>query len=273
MRQRPVAYRPDPEVVVLDIDEASLAAMNAHYGRWPWPRKVLSPVAARLEAAKARAVVFDILFTDPDMANLESESAFDRYVSASRKSFFPAIRLNPKNDSASEVPVSMLNFAQPDPKASGIALDAHRTLAIMTPYFKSIYESARVGTSNIYPDSDNIVRWYSSYEMLAGYRIPSLPYRVAEMLHWPLPKHAHNLINWPQGRRPYRTISFCARWRPPRPMTALSLRSLPAKSWWWDRPPPTWATSRQRLWTRSIRASMCSPRCSTTPRTIASCIP
>jgi CHASE2 domain-containing sensor protein len=208
MRQRPIAYRPDADVVVLDIDEASLAAMNAEYGRWPWPRKVLSSVAAPLEAARARAVVFDILFTDADVANLESEAAFDRYVRASRVSFFPAIRLNPKNDAASEVPVSLLNFASPDPEAPGIALNAHRTLAIMTPYFKSIYDSGRVGTSNIYPDSDNIVRWYSSFEPLAGYKIPSLPYKVAELLKWPLPKHAHNLINWPKGIAPYRTISF-----------------------------------------------------------------
>src|SRR5215475_13182794 len=32
MRQRPAGYRADPQVVVLNIDEASLAAMNAEYG-------------------------------------------------------------------------------------------------------------------------------------------------------------------------------------------------------------------------------------------------
>jgi hypothetical protein len=78
----------------------------------------------------------------------------------------------------------------------------------MTPYFKSIYDGARVGTSNIYPDTDNVVRWYDSYERLGGYRIPSLPYRVAQVLGWPLPKRAHNLINWPKGMTPYRTLGF-----------------------------------------------------------------
>ena len=49
-------------------------------------------------------------------------------------------------------------------------------------YFKSIYDSTRSGTNNIYPDEDNVVRWYPNFETLAGYRIPSLPYRMAQAL-------------------------------------------------------------------------------------------
>src|SRR5580704_7314120 len=111
MRQRPIAYPADPDVVVLDIDEASLAAMRSQYGRWPWPREVLARVAAKLETGGARAVIFDILFSDEDVANPVSELAFDNYVLASGKSFFPAVRLNPENDGASQITTAMLKFA------------------------------------------------------------------------------------------------------------------------------------------------------------------
>jgi adenylate cyclase len=208
MRQRPIAYPPDPDIVVLDIDEASLAAMNSQYGRWPWPREVLGQVAAKLEAGGARAVIFDILFSDPDVANPASEAAFDQYVRASDKSFFPAIRLNPADDAASQISVGMLKFAQPDERIPASRVNGARTLAIITPYFKSMYEGARVGTSNIHPDTDNVVRWYDSFESIAGYRIPSLPYRVAELLGWRMPRRAHNLINWPKGAAPYRRFGF-----------------------------------------------------------------
>jgi adenylate cyclase len=208
MRQRPIAYRADPDIVVLDIDEASLAAMNSQYGRWPWPREVLAQVAANLEAGGARAVIFDILFSDQDVANPASEAAFDQYVRSSSKSFFPAIRLNPDDDAASQISVAMLKFAQPDEHIPPSELKGSRTIAIITPYFKSMYEGARVGTSNIYPDADNVVRWYDSFEPVAGYRIPSLPYRVAQVLGWPLPHRAHNLINWPKGTAPYRRFGF-----------------------------------------------------------------
>jgi adenylate cyclase len=208
MRQRPISYPADPEIVVLDIDEASLAAMNSQYGRWPWPREVLGQVAAKLETGGAHAVIFDVLFSDEDVANPASEAAFDRYVRSSGKSFFPAIRLNPADDAASQISLGALKFARPDERAAASQIQSSRTIAIITPYFKSIYEGARVGTSNIYPDTDNVVRWYDSYESIAGYRVPSLPYRVAEVLGWPLPQRAHNLVNWPKGTAPYRRFGF-----------------------------------------------------------------
>jgi adenylate cyclase len=208
MRQRPIAYPADPDIVVLDIDEASLAAMSPKYGRWPWPRQVLGQVAGKLEAGGARAVIFDILFSDEDVANPASEAAFDQYVRASNRSFFPAIRLNPADDAASQITVGMLKFAQPDERIPVSQQNGSRTIAIITPYFKSIYEGARVGTSNIHPDTDNVVRWYDSFESLAGYRIPSLPDRVAEVLGWAKPQRARNLINWPKGAAPYARFGY-----------------------------------------------------------------
>jgi adenylate cyclase len=208
MRQRPVAYPADPNVVVLDIDEPSLAAMRSIYGRWPWPREVLAKVAAKIESEGASAVVFDILFADEDVANPASEAEFSRYVGSSEKSFFPAVRLNPLNDANSQVTLGMLKFAERDPAIPAARIHDGQTIAMMTPYFRSIYDSARVGTNNIDADPDNVVRWYTSYNLVGGYRIPSLPYRVAQQLHWPLPQRPANLINWPKGITPYRTIGF-----------------------------------------------------------------
>jgi adenylate cyclase len=207
MRHRPVPYKPDPGIVVLDIDEASLARLSAQFGHWPWPRQVLADVAARLESAGTRAVVFDIVFADPDAANPASEQAFDRYVAGSRDSFFTATRLNPKNDSKSRITVSMLNFAGRDPDVPDAKADGRRTIALLPPYFKSIYDTTRTGTINVVTDADNEVRWYNNYEILGGYRIPSLPYRMAQVLGWQLPAQ-RTLINWPRGDTPYPTFSF-----------------------------------------------------------------
>ena len=41
VRYRIIAPKPDPDIVILDINEASLAAMAKDYGRWPWPRQVM----------------------------------------------------------------------------------------------------------------------------------------------------------------------------------------------------------------------------------------
>jgi CHASE2 domain-containing sensor protein len=213
MSHRPRAYLADPNIVVLDIDEASLAAMAPEFGRWPWPRRVLADVGSALEAGGAQAVMYDILFADPDIANPASEAAFDRYVRASRSSYFPIVRLNPKNDAASEITLAMLNFAQPDPAVPAAQRDSQHTVALLPPYFKSIYDSTRTGTNNITPDEDNVVRWYPNYEAIAGYRIPALPYRMAQVLAWPLPAQPQSLLNWPQGATPYRAVGFAAAYR------------------------------------------------------------
>lgn len=53
------------EVVVVDIDEASLA----RYGQWPWPRARVADLVARLQDAGARAIGLDIVFAEPDRAS------------------------------------------------------------------------------------------------------------------------------------------------------------------------------------------------------------
>ena len=80
IRYRIVQPPADPQIVIVDINEASLAAMAADYGRWPWPRQVLGEFLQNLELQKPKAVVFDILFSDPDVFNPDSDAYFDEAV-------------------------------------------------------------------------------------------------------------------------------------------------------------------------------------------------
>lgn len=47
---------------IVDIDEASLAQL----GQWPWSRAVMADIAERLTELGAAAIVFDVLFPEPD---------------------------------------------------------------------------------------------------------------------------------------------------------------------------------------------------------------
>lgn len=53
------------EVAVVAIDDASLAEI----GQWPWSREVLAGLVQEIDRAGARAIVFDILFAEPDRAD------------------------------------------------------------------------------------------------------------------------------------------------------------------------------------------------------------
>nr|WP_274522476.1 adenylate/guanylate cyclase domain-containing protein [Halorhodospira halochloris] len=57
------------EVVLLLIDESSLAALDPLVGRWPWPRSVWADLLDFLMLAEPSAVAFDILFTEDEIAD------------------------------------------------------------------------------------------------------------------------------------------------------------------------------------------------------------
>ncbi|WP_163649477.1 CHASE2 domain-containing protein [Modicisalibacter sp. 'Wilcox'] len=57
---RPVP-RPDPRIVIVDIDDAALQAQ----GRWPWPRRRLAELVEAIQQAGAAEIGLDILLPEP----------------------------------------------------------------------------------------------------------------------------------------------------------------------------------------------------------------
>jgi len=103
VRSRLIMPRPDKDIVIVDINEASLAAMAKEYGRYPWPRQVFGEFLENIQAQKPQAVVFDILFSDADIANRDSDAYFNETIAATGNTFFPFIRLAQEQDRLSAV--------------------------------------------------------------------------------------------------------------------------------------------------------------------------
>lgn len=95
VRHRVWASAPDPRIVVVDIDEASLARMGKEFGRWPWPRDTLATVLDHIEAQQPLAIVWDVLFSDPDRLSPGGDAAFNAAVARSAHSHFSVVRLPP----------------------------------------------------------------------------------------------------------------------------------------------------------------------------------
>ncbi len=203
VRYRLVVPKPDPDIVIVDINEASLAAMAKEYGRWPWPRQVLGEFVEQIEKQQPRAIVFDILFSDPDIFNPDSDAYFDGVIADTNNTFFPMLRLDPSDDGLREVKPGMLpgvvkqNDAQPD-----------ATVAMVLPFFESVLANGRLGLHNIYPDKDAITRQYPVYRDDYGWKIPSLPLDIAQHLQFPQPDTKQVLLNWRGPPFTYHAVSF-----------------------------------------------------------------
>ena len=91
VRHQAAKLAPDPQIVIVDVDEKSLEKMQEDAGRWPWPRAIYATLIEGLAAQKPRAVVFDIMFSEPDTFRKESDAAFIETVAQYDNIFFPMV--------------------------------------------------------------------------------------------------------------------------------------------------------------------------------------
>jgi adenylate cyclase len=194
---------PAHDIVIVDIDEKSLAAMAGEFGRWPWPRQVFGEFVQNLERQKATAVVFDILFSDPDIYNSESDAYFNEAMAGTDNTWFPMVRLPASADTGSRLRTSQLPHA-----AATDTADTASTIAVVLPFFSSVQQSKRMGFNNIYPDDDGVCREYPVAPIEHGYEILSLPFLVARAQNPSIKPPKSILLNWRGKPFTYKHISF-----------------------------------------------------------------
>ncbi len=199
MRRHAQNRAPDPEVILVSIDERSLEAMAPEFGRYPWPRSVHAQLMEQLARHGARTIVFDIAFTDPDVGREQDDTYLVETAVATPNAFFPLVRLENADD-AQGLPLDKygekLGFARGPDAAPGARA------ALLLP-FAQIAETGRIGAINFLTDEDGIGRRYPLAIEVQGWRIPSLPARVAAALDVPVPDRSDIEIHWrgtPQDR-------------------------------------------------------------------------
>lgn len=172
VRARVVTGSTDPRIVIVDINEASLARMAPEFGRWPWPRDTLATVLDHIEKQQPAAIVWDIVFSDADRISPGGDAAFNAAVQRSAHSVFPVVRLPAASDADSAISRAVLPtlWAAPPPSAvannsNGTAPLQPGTLALIAPALPAV-AAARLGYNNGYADADGVLRRYRYFETL-----------------------------------------------------------------------------------------------------------
>jgi len=140
------------DIVLVAVDEASLEA----FGRWPWPRDRHGYVVHYLREAGAKAIVFDILFLEPDEDSEEFDQAFAEEVRAAGNVFLPILF----QDSLQPFPTELLSKA-----AIPVENRSNRSATLLPNYpgvklpIPPLAEAARgFGFINLFPDQDGTAR-------------------------------------------------------------------------------------------------------------------
>ncbi|MBL8546946.1 MAG: adenylate/guanylate cyclase domain-containing protein [Hyphomonadaceae bacterium] len=185
-RLAPAQAPANAAVVVVDIDEASLSRL----GQWPWSRATMAELTDRLGEAGAAAIVFDVLFSEPDRTSPEQILA--AAPEAQRAALGRVIAGWPTHDStfaealARHRSVLAASF-QSEPTTDLFPLKAGQAFAGDNPSpflpaydgvstsLPALYEaSLGVGFMNWTPDNDQIVRRVPLFARQGDVIAPSL---------------------------------------------------------------------------------------------------
>jgi CHASE2 domain-containing sensor protein len=227
---------PSPDVVILDIDEGSLAALSPRLGRWPWPNHAFAELLEALEDVGPKAVVFDIIFSDRDSLRPESDLLFDRAIeraSTRYPIFFPMVRLSPENDAKSEIPTRALPGARhstEDDPAQTHGTSAE-TMAILLPQLPAALDYGTLGFLNVHTDPDGVLRRYPVNLRHGDYEFDSYATAIARHFESPVPDRVDFLINWhgPAFTLPYISVSILAKPSETKLFKATNLTELKGK--------------------------------------------
>jgi CHASE2 domain-containing sensor protein len=86
---------PQPNIAIIAIDDASLAAI----GRWPWRRALHAQLLNTVAQQQPRAIALDILFNEPDLDYPADDTLLARALAANGRTVLPVLQ---RNHSASD---------------------------------------------------------------------------------------------------------------------------------------------------------------------------
>jgi len=201
--------QPDPEIVIVDIDEHSLEQMSAEVGRFPWPRSVHAELVEGIARQQPHAIVFDILFSDPDLMRPEGDAYFAEVAAVQSNLFLPMLRLEGGNDAEG---VELGRYGAALGIEPGVEAESEARVAIVLP-LPELMTAGRLGSINFNEDSDGVGRHYRLYLDAYGWKIPSLPTTLLRALDYPLPPLSEIQLSWRGPPLSYQRIPYADLYR------------------------------------------------------------
>lgn len=182
--------KPDPDIIIVDVDDPSMIGMQAIAGLWSWPREIHADLLEVLCTYRPRAIVMDIMFSVRDARRPLSDARFDEIVQGCSAIYLPAVRLHDDKRAAHANLASLAGAFGIEPAGRDDARAAIELPHVVTP------SAWRLGLINSVNDEDGKLRRYLLFTEVDGWRLPSMPARVASDLGVALPAGGSALMRW-----------------------------------------------------------------------------
>ncbi|RLA91087.1 MAG: adenylate/guanylate cyclase domain-containing protein [Deltaproteobacteria bacterium] len=188
--QKALPSRPGAgDIVLIEVDQASLDFYQSQGLTWPWPRQMYAPIIDYCWQAGATAIIFDILFTEGSSYGQEDDLRLAQSLDRAANGFLPLFfTRNPRKDNGLP-PEGLQNqglsvAGQPPGEDPG-----YQSVMLPVPPLRAA--AAGLGNVEARPDSDGVYRrltllvpfqgrWWPQLAMAAylhHYRVKSLAWQ------------------------------------------------------------------------------------------------
>lgn len=166
------------DIRLILLDQNSLDWAHKENGlTWPWPREIYGAIVNYCQRSGAKALAFDVLFTEPSKYGVADDAAFGSAVSRFGR-FAGAVFLGQRSGSTIQWPA---DIPKPELKVNGLQKWLAHTQAGKTTFFRATLpipelakNSAILCNTHLDPDSDGIYRRIKLFGIFDNKVLPSL---------------------------------------------------------------------------------------------------
>jgi adenylate cyclase len=176
-----------PEVVVVTVDQPDLDFFKNQGVTWPWPRQLYAPLIDYCRWAGAKAVIFDILYTEASSYGPEDDHKFAQAAAKAGNvvlPFFLSRDTKPPNPSE-EMLLKKAGLTIPGPPPR----DQPTYRSVVTPIPPLLAAAQALGNVETRPDADGIYRRVPLVVPFQGTWLPTLGFAAFHRFGTPGPIH------------------------------------------------------------------------------------
>lgn len=167
------ANLPTPnDIVLVVVDQGSLESAKRQGINWPWPRQMYAPILDFCALSGARAVVIDILFTEPSSYGMEDDQLLTQALKQNGHAFLPLFLSRQERPQVTWEKRLLDRIGLPLQDQSGQSPSPY--LSMVSPIQMLAESVCCLGNVAIAPDTDGIYRRLPLVFSYRGHWIPSL---------------------------------------------------------------------------------------------------
>lgn len=202
------------DIIVFYIDQYCLDVFAKQGVSWPWPRQMYSAVVKYLTAGRAKAVFFDMIFSEASVYGEADDADLARTLSDSGRAFLPFFLSAAKEEGPGFADrLKRLDLAGRTPPRGPVA--SFNSVSLPLEAFLNACRGA--GNVQFSPDGDGIFRRIPLVFSYKNLTLPALPLALAEFVNGkldldkiPLDATGQMVIRYHGALGTYKTYSIAA---------------------------------------------------------------